>query len=143
MDNETILEKSWLKRNWRWALPLVGIILSGIAIILSLVPSDSASDFTTAFRDEALYANAVERSNENKEVLNTLGTLEPVGNMAILESNVEYSDNNKSVNLSVRVKGDKGKGRMDVKASKKENMWQYSLIKIRIKDPEKEIVVLE
>lgn len=143
MNNETIQEKSWLKRNWKWALPLCMLIFSGIGFLVSVVSTNDASNFTTAFADEALYAKAVERSNENEQVIDVLGKLEPIDNMAILESNIDYSNNKQLVNLSVRVKGVSGKGKMDVQAVKKDNEWQYSLIKIRIKEPKQEIIVLQ
>lgn len=142
MDNETLEDKNWLKRNWRWAFLVLGIVLSLTGFVLSMMP-ENAFDFGLAFADKALYAKAIERSNENKEVLRLLGKLEPVGKMAIIESNVEYSNDKQSVNLTVRVEGNKGKAKMDVVADKKDKEWHYSLIKIRIKNPEKEITVLQ
>ncbi|WP_299223373.1 cytochrome c oxidase assembly factor Coa1 family protein [uncultured Aquimarina sp.] len=55
--------------------------------------------------------------------------------MAILEGEVRYSDNNKSVDLSIRIKGSKRKASMDISADKINGEWNYKKINIRIKKP--------
>jgi hypothetical protein len=143
MNYEIVREKSWFKRNWQWFIPLVAVCALGIILISSLASAGNAGDYATAMSDEKLYQNAIDKANENTEVKTILGKLEDVNNMAIIESTVEYSNNKQSVDLTVRVRGDKGKAKMDVKADKKGNEWNYSLIKLRIKDPKQEIVVLQ
>lgn len=143
MDNEIFQDRNWFKRNWKWFVP---VILSSILFIVIFSLSGSKnhmSNFVQAYADTPLYENAVKKSNANKEVQSVLGKLEPVDELAILESNVEYGDNNKSVNLSVRVHGNKGTGKMDVLATRKGKGWKYKNIKIRIKQPKQEIVVLQ
>jgi len=141
--NDTVEDKNWFKKNWQWFIPLVAVCALGIILISSLASAGNAGDYATAMSDEKLYQNAIDKANENTEVKTILGKLEDVNNMAIIESTVEYSNNKQSVDLTVRVRGDKGKAKMDVKADKKGNEWNYSLIKLRIKDPKQEIVVLQ
>jgi len=143
MNNEVSKEKNWMRRNWKWFVPSLVIVVILAMVFVATGSIGGASDLAAAYKDEALYENAVKQSNENNTVVEILGTLEPVDKMAILEGTVKYSDDKQSVNLTVRVKGDKGKAKMDVVASKKDNAWQYSLIKIRIKAPEQEIIVLQ
>lgn len=143
MNNEVSEEKNWMRRNWKWFVPSSVIVVILAMVFVATGSVGGASDLAAAYKDEALYENAVKQSNENNKVVEILGTLEPVDNMAILEGTVKYSDDKQSVKLTVRVKGDKGKAKMDVVATKKGNVWQYSLIKIRIKAPEQEIIVLQ
>lgn len=143
MDNELIEQKSWMQRNIKWFAPLLILVLLLGSAVFSSVSDAQLGGFANALTDEALYNNAIQQSQKNDEVTKVLGVLEPVDQMAIIESDVNFSDDNSSVNLSVRVKGSKAKARMDVVATKVNNVWQYSTIKIRIKDPKREIVVLE
>lgn len=143
MDNEIKQDKNWLQRNIKWFAPLVVVVLLLGSALFSSVSDAQLGGYANALADDALYQNAVKQAQENAEVTKVLGTLEPVDQLAIIESNVNYTNDNNAVNLSVRVKGSKTKGRMDVNATKVDNAWQYKLIKIRIKDPKQEIVVLQ
>lgn len=140
--DEILEEKNWLKRNWKWILGIVAVF-AVIGVFFTTHSGSNVVGFTQAYVDTPLYENAIKKSNTNEDVLSVLGKLEPVDELAILESNVEYGDDNTSVNLSVRVQGNKAKGKMDVVAVKKGKAWEYKMIKIRIKQLEKEIVVLQ
>lgn len=142
-ENESLKEKSWFKRNWKWLLPMVIIPVLGFTLLFSVISAGSVGDFASAFSDEKLYQNAIDKANKNVEVQNVLGTLEPVSNMGIVESTVEYTNTKQSVTLSIRVSGEKGKAKMDVVADKKGNEWRYTSIKLRIKEPKREIIVLQ
>lgn len=144
MDNELIVEKSWWKRNWKWFLPtflLMFLLLFGL--ILSLSIDGNVTDIAQAYSDNSLYEKAIEKVKKNKRVLEVLGEIEPIDKLAILEGNAIYSNNNNSVELSVRVKGNKGKGKMDISAEKNGNGWEYKKINIRIKEPKEEIQILK
>ncbi len=141
MNNKISEEKNWLERNWKWFVPLAVIILLLVVTVSGSV--DGASDFATAFKDDTLYKKAIEKCNNNQQVQKVLGKLQDVDKLAIIESTVDYSNNKQKVKLSVRVNGEKGKGRMDAIADRNNEGWNYSLIKIRIKNPKQEIIVLE
>lgn len=143
MDSEIFQDRNWFKRNWKWFVPVILLSILFIVVFSLSGSKNHMSNFVLAYADTPLYENAVKKSNANKEVQSVLGKLEPVDELAILESNVEYGDNNKSVNLSVRVHGNKGTGKMDVLATRKGKGWKYKNIKIRIKQPKQEIVVLQ
>lgn len=143
MDNQITEHKNWLQRNIKWFAPFVVVVLLLGSAVFSSVSDAQLGGYANALADDTLFQNAVKQAQENAEVTSILGTLEPVDQLAVIESNVTYSDNNNAVNLSVRVKGSKAKGRMDVIAAKVNNKWQYEFIKIRIKDPKQEIVVLQ
>lgn len=141
MNDEVVQNENWWRKNRRWFFPLLGIAIITIGVAVAGV-AKSGDDFMAAFLDEALYKNAVARCNQDKNVAEILGVLNPIDEMAILESDAQYSDDKLSVKLTVRVKGEKATGRMDVVAHKIDNEWKYDKIRVRIKNPKQEIVVI-
>jgi hypothetical protein len=144
MDNELIIEKSWWKSNWKWFLPtslILFLLLFGF--ILSSTVDGSITDIAQAYSDNSLYEKAIEKAKTNKRVLEALGEIEPIDKLAIFEGNAIYSNNNNSVALSIRIKGSKGKGKMDISAEKSGTAWKYKTINIRIKNPKEEIQILK
>lgn len=140
MNNE-IIARSWWKKNWKWFLSLIGFILACL-ILAYAIKQGSFKDFAQAYADTALYENAIAEANKNKEVIEILGKIGPLDNLAILEGDAKYS-NNKSIDASVRIIGKNERGRMDISAEKKDSKWIYKLIRIRVKDRKKAILILE
>ena len=138
--NELIKEKNWGRRNWRWLVPITAFLI-GIIALLSL--TSGLTSFAQAYAEPSLYENALERARQNERVIEVLGNLQPVDKLTILEGNVVYTENNNAVDLTFRVTGSKGKGKMDISATKINGNWDYELIKIRVKNREEEIIVLD
>lgn len=144
MNNELIVEKSWWGKNWKWFLPTLTLIFSLLFwFILSLSIDGNGTDIAQAYYDNSLYEKAIEKAKTNQRVLKVIGEIEPIDKLAILEGNAIYSNNNNSVELSVRVKGSKGKGKMDISADKNGAEWKYKKISIRIKEPKEKIQILK
>ena len=141
MDNELIVKKSWLNRNWKWFLPTF-LVLFLLLFGLSSSIDSNVNDIALAYSDNSLYDKAIEKAKTNQRVIEIIGEIEPIDKLAILEGNVIYSNNNNSVELSIRLKGNKGKGKMDIIAIKNGKEWEYKKINIRIKEPKEEIKIL-
>jgi hypothetical protein len=142
MDNELIVEKNWWSRNWKWSLPaLLFLLLFGF--LLSSTIDGNITDIAQAYSDDSLYEKAIEKAKTNERVLEVLGAIEPIDKLALFEGNAVYSNNNNSVALSIRIKGSKGKGKMDISAEKNGKEWRYKTINIRIKNPKEEIQILK
>ena len=135
MNNELIVQKSWWKRNWKWLVPVCGIILIGTTIFFSSRMDGIATNLTQAYSDNELYENALEKAKSDERVTELLGEIEPIDKMAILEGQVEYSNNNKTVNTTIRIVGAKGNARIDISADRINHKWNYSKINLRIKNP--------
>ena len=138
MDNELIAQ-SWWQRNWKWLISIV-VIATGIALLLSFLAN--GSDFAKAYANPALYNYALQQANNNQHVKEALGTLKPLGKMAIIEGNTVYSNQDRHVDITVPVRGDKGNAKLHITANKYGSAWKYSLIKIRIKEPKQEIIIV-
>ena len=134
-------KKPWLHRNWKWLTPVL-ILFSGLTVIISLAGNE-ISGVVSMFSDSEIYENALKIAKGNEEVQQTLGDLQPIDLMAIAEGTIRYSNNNNTVDISVRVKGLKGKGKLDISANKVQNEWVYTRIQIRIKRPKQTIKILE
>ena len=135
MNNEMIEQKSWWKRNWKWFVPLSGISLIIISVFISFGMGGIGADLAQAYSDTELYENALEKAKSEQKVIELLGEIEPIDKLAILEGEVHFTNNNQTVNSSIRLKGTKGKARMDITADKINNEWNYIVINIRIKNP--------
>jgi hypothetical protein len=142
MDNELIAKKNWWSSNWKWSLPtLLFLLLFGF--LLSSTIDGNITDIALAYSDNSLYEKAIEKAKTNERVLEVLGEIEPIDKLAIIEGNAVYSNNNNSVALSIRIKGNKGKGKIDISAEKKGSVWEYKKINIRIKNPKEQIQILK
>lgn len=142
MINEIRSEKNWWKRNWMWLVPFTAIALFSIVFFFSS-ENKNITAFAQAYTDAALFENALEKAKKNERVIQVLGDLEPIDKLAIVEGVVEYSDDNNSVDISVRVKGTKGKGKMDVSADRDGGKWKYKKIDIRIKELKETIEIIK
>jgi len=58
-----------------------------------------------------------------------------VSKMAILEGDVNYTNQNRNVQFTVRVEGKNGKALMDGIAERINDSWDYKKITIRVKNP--------
>ncbi len=143
MENELILKKSWSKRNWNWFLPVTLLLLFAIGLFFSLLMDTNISDLAKGYSDNSLLKKAFEKAKTNQRVLEVLGNLEPIDKLAILEGSIKYSNKNNSVALTIRIKGSKEKGKMDITADKNGTHWKYNKINIRIKATNEEIKILE
>ncbi|MEZ0006709.1 putative negative regulator of RcsB-dependent stress response [Flavobacterium sp. 28YEA47A] len=132
--------KSWWQINYRWFLSLSAFIIACL-ILAYAISQGSFKDMAQAYADPVLFQKAITEANKNDEVIQILGTLEPLDNMAILEGNTRYSNDNKAIEATVRVTGKKAKGKMDISAQKIGSEWKYEGIKIRVHETKQEIII--
>ena len=135
MNNELITHNSWWKRNWKWLGSTSVLFIVLIAMVLYSGIGKMGKDLAQAYSDEELYQNALNQLQSHPKVIELLGEIEPIDQLAILEGEVHYTNENKTVNSSIRLKGAKGNARMDITAIKNNAGWEYKIIKVRIKNP--------
>jgi hypothetical protein len=144
MSNELIVKRSWWTNNWKWFLPIsILLFLFLFGFLLSSNIAGDMTDIAKSYSDQSLYEKAIESASYNKRVQELIGDIEPIDQFAILEGNIIYSNNNNTVALSIRIKGSKGKGKMDIMAERNGTVWKYNKIIIRIKEPKEEIQILK
>jgi hypothetical protein len=144
MNNELIKENSWWKRNWNWLLPTLFLFfIMGLGLMTITGNGKNINDLTQAYSDHSLFEKAFEKAKTNPRVIAILGDIEPIDKLAILEGNTKYSNNNNAVDLTVRIIGNKGKGKLDVSAVRNGTTWEYRKINVRIKQTQEEIQILK
>ena len=144
MDNELLESKSWWKRNWKWFLPTSSILfiaLFGSQLTASI--DGNLADFALAYSDKTLYEKALDKVKLDPKAIQIFGKIEPIDKLAIVEGTIKYSNNNNSVETTIRIKGTKAKGKMDIMADKNGSEWEYKKITIRIKEPKEQIDILK
>lgn len=144
MSNQLIEQKSWWKKNWKWLVPLSGILLISMAVFFSSKLGGISADIAQAYADTALYDNALIIVKSNEKVIDALGNIQPIDKLAILEGEVAFSNDYKAVNTTIRIIGTLGKARMDLQANRINNEWIYTNLQVRIKNPteKKKTIVL-
>ncbi|MGO3155378.1 cytochrome c oxidase assembly factor Coa1 family protein [Mesonia sp.] len=135
MHDELIEQKSWWKKNWKWFLPVSMLILILTAVLFSSGIGGITNNYAQAYSDEDLYQDAIEQVKSNSKAIEVLGEIQPIDKLAILEGEVEYSNQNQSVSSSIRIVGSKARGRIDILANRVQGKWNYEKIKLRIKSP--------
>ena len=142
MDNDLVEQKNWFKRNWKWFVPATVVFIFVLGFFLTSNSQGNLTDVVYAYNDAALYEKAIEKSNSNKRVLQTIGIIQPIDKLAILEGNAAYSNDKNMVKLSLRIKGYKENGKLDIIAKKLGSEWIYKKIIVRTKKSKEEIVVV-
>ncbi len=143
MDNDLVENENWLKRNWKWSVPATLVFIFITGLLLSSNSQESISALAQAYTDNALYEKAIEIANTNPRTLETIGTIQPIDKLAILEGNASYTNQNTSVALTVRINGTKGNGKLDITADRVGSQWRYKKIAIRTKRSNEEIVIVD
>ena len=135
MNNELITNNSWWKRNWKWLVSTSMLFIVLIAMVLYSGMGKIGKDLAQAYTDEELYERALDQLKSHPKVIELLGEISPIDQLAILEGEVHYTNENKKVNSTIRLKGTKGNARMDITAIKNNTEWEYKIINVRIKNP--------
>ncbi|MFK7813594.1 MAG: cytochrome c oxidase assembly factor Coa1 family protein [Maribacter sp.] len=132
--DENVPYKNWFKRNRIW---LLSIFVLFFLIFISLPKGFTrvASHTIIGYSDTKLADSAISIANKSRRIQEMLGTLKPIDQLTILEGYVSYSKNLDSVRMALRVKGTKGKGKIDIFAFKKDKTWHYEQIDIRVNQP--------
>ena len=135
MSNVLIQQESWWKLNWKWLVPIIGIMIILIVLFFSSFFGQIFGDYAKAYADPKLYELALEKVKEDERVKEVLGEIEPIDNMTIMNGFVNYSEDNKLVNSTVKIICEKGKAMLDISAERSNETWDYKLITVRIKSP--------
>jgi len=138
---EYIQKTNWWRMNRLWILGIFILTLGSIIAILTVI-GKPIGDFTKAMVDPSVYHNAFDIVKEDERVIALLGEVQPIGFFELIEGEARYENNDQKVNISIRIKGSKKNGTMDIVANKKHNKWDYETIRIRTKKPKKIIEVI-
>lgn len=131
------------KNSWIWIVILI-ITLSGSIYLFSTSGMSSHTvNFVQAYLDIDLYQNALIKAKKDERVKMIFGELQPIDKLAILEGEVGYSNDNKTVNMSLKINGSKENGTMHILANREGEKWIYEKIDIIAKKENKEVIIVD
>jgi hypothetical protein len=132
-----------MKKNLKWLIPIMVVLAIIIYLLSSSGMGKVATDLTQAYAGQDLYKNAIEKANSNQQVIEIIGEIKPIDKMTILNGEVNFSDDNQTVNSTIKVIGSKRNGKLDLTAERENESWHYEKINIRIEDSEKKKKTIE
>ncbi len=131
------LKNIW-SHNWKWALPVM-LFVSLITLFFSIT-GNATYRYGSVYLQPSIIKNAQKKAEENDLVIEKLGNLQPHNFFHLLEGEVAYLNQNKSVMITVGIIGSKGRAKLDIVANRNGKDWKYQKITVRIKKPKKEII---
>ena len=135
MNNDLIKSTTWWQNNWKWSVPTFVVFIIIIVSIFLSGFGDTLGNYSKAYSDSKLYNDAIKIVRENNRVKETLGHIEDINNMTILNGYIEYADDNSSVKTTIKVSGEHGKAMLDISAHLINDTWSFDALNIRIKNP--------
>ncbi|AUC16894.1 hypothetical protein BTO06_17845 [Tenacibaculum sp. SZ-18] len=135
-------QKSWIARNWPWALP-VGCCSGCLVLILLFVFGVGATIFGVVNNLVELspLEEALERAEENERVVEFVGY--EIDTDGFPNGEISVSNNDGEVDFRVPIKGNRGEGTLIVKGIRKDKKWIYEDLYVLIKETNERINLLD
>ncbi len=113
----------WLERNWKWFVPLAGLIFLGCvaafaAFILGVMKSSDA------------YSGALARARAAPAAIVALGT--PIKEGWLVTGNIHVSGSSGQAALAIPVAGPRGSATLYVEASKSMGEWHFDRLVLQV-----------
>jgi len=137
--NEHIQQKSWFRRNWMWIVPVGGCL----TIILLFVFGVGAAVFglSKIFKESVPYEYALEKASKNPTVIKFLGN--DIESNGIMQGNISFKNDTGKANITIPIKGSKGKGSVTIIGTKIDDEWTYEKLFVTIKETNEQINLLD
>ena len=126
-------------------ITFISLLLLIPVIIFFSLTGDATFRYGAIYLQPQLINDAIEIANKDPKVKSEFGEIAPTDIFRLLEGEVYYPQSSSQVKLTIGLRNtlDK-KAKLDIVASKKNEIWEYHKITVRIKKPEKKrIIVLE
>ncbi len=136
MEN-TVEQKGWLARNWKWLIPL-----GGCGTILACVGC-LALIFVTVFgaiKSSDVYQQALVMTQEHPKAREVLGTPIKAGFLPSGSINVDGSGG--EADLEIPVSGPDGSGTLYAVATKSAGKWKFTTLELVVEDSGARINIL-
>ena len=126
-------------------ITFISLLLLIPVIIFFSLTGGATFRYGAIYLQPQLINDAIEIANKDPKVKSEFGEIAPTDIFRLLEGEVYYPQSTSQVKLTIGLRNilDK-KAKLDIVASKKNEIWEYHKITVRIKKPEKKrIIVLE
>lgn len=132
MNNELVPQPSWWKRNWKWVVPLGGCL--SLIVLFVIFVGSVFWGVTSALQESQPYEYALEKINQDEEIIRVLGS--PIEKDGMIQGSYNYTNGKKSADMIIPVSGPKGSGTLFVEAAGEDDQWTYNVIRVEITDDE-------
>ena len=136
MEN-TSKPKSWLSRNWKWLVPLVGL---GTLLVCVGCVALVATGLLGTIKSSEPYQQAMTIVQDNPQAVEALGT--PIRPGLFVGGSIEVTGPSGSAELSIPVSGPRGSGTLYVVGAKTLGTWQLFTLELAVKGSETRIDLL-
>lgn len=137
--NETIPQKSWWKRNWKWVVPTGGCLT--LLIISGIFLATIFFGVTKMFKSATPYQEALTMAKSDTRVIQILG--EPIETNGMAGGELKYTNDKGSADLSIPIKGPKGEATIFVLGEKPEDIWEYVKLEVHMNENDQVINLLD
>lgn len=136
-SNELLQRKSWWNRNWKWFVPSGCLTL---LILFGLFIGGIFYEVTSIIKDSEAYKESMTAVQNNKLVVEKLGS--PIETDGMVSGNVTSTNDVRTCDVQVPIKGPKGKGTLFV-VGEKRGKWKYSEMSVYIENTDEKIDLLQ
>ena len=118
---------NWFGRNWKWVVP-VGCLLP----VLLLVGCALAIFFFAmgVLKQTDAYKTALARVQTNSAVIEAIGA--PISQTGTVSGNSNVNGGTGEANLSIPLRGPKGKATLYVEAKKSADTWYFQSMQVKV-----------
>lgn len=121
-------QKSWLSRNWIWALPvgclgLIGMAAGAIVLLIGFIFG--------MIKSSDAYQQPLAKAQADPQVRAALG--DPVKDTWYVTGNINLVNDGGSANLQIPLSGPKGEGTLYVVATKAQGTWTFQTMLLKPK----------
>lgn len=131
-------KKSWLSRNWPWAVPLGGCLT--LIIIFFIFLGSVIFGVSEVLTNSTPYQDALTKAQEDEYIVQTLG--EPIETNGIMQGELNFKNNKGMADISIPIKGPEGEARIYVVGTKQNDQWTYSELYVIIEETNEQVDLL-
>jgi hypothetical protein len=140
---EEIKQKSWLQRNWMWAVPTGSCGCGCVGLVLLFVFGIGAALFGVSkiFDDATPVQYAAELAYKNSKVIANLGN--SIKKDGISSGTLSFSNDDGEIDFLVPIKGTIGTGTIIIRGIKVSGNWIYEDVYVLITETQEHVNLLE
>jgi Cytochrome oxidase complex assembly protein 1 len=118
---------NWFGRNWKWVVPigcLIPVLFIGGCVLAAFFFAMGV------MKQSDVYKTALARAQANPAVIEAIGS--PISQAGIISGNSNVNGATGEANLSISLKGPKGKATLYVEAKKSADIWYFQTMQVKI-----------
>lgn len=119
------VRKGWWARHWKWAVPLVALLLGAMLLASIAVFVLGIARVT---KSSEPYRIGVAGAKVDQRVVAALG--EPIEDGIMPSGSISTSNGSGSANLSVSLHGSRGNGTLYIEAERHAGEWHYTTLQV-------------